>query len=576
MSDISSRLWATNDNLNVKMKDNGDDTFSMGSHVTNDELPSRIIGSVALPTYDSRNTVLFPVLDDTQTLVKSHNAIDLRYTHLDGVLYGANVAVTLSKSTNWGTSWVNLHTFTANIQQVRKVETGEILVFIYDGTIWRSDATEANFTLVHTNETVGSYTSPTFGVHMYKNMILVAEYGPSVQVDKCNKVYMSLNYGATFTKILTGAGSLTNFHIHDVKFDPYEDIIWVTTGDTIGSCKVYWTKDYGINWGEIDVSAAISTAQKFTQVIPLPETVLFLTDGLCMEVWRYERSRKGTNVDTFTANTLEKAFVIKDSWGPVAPFGNQAAITYGNEAVAYFGFQQSYDQIEMPYVIWGTKDGYSFHNIWSGGMPTLNTSSYYYGIFSTEITSDGYVVARIRDYDGVNEAQIVRILPQWKIRQTSYIDNLEEKKVAKAVPATVNYDQVLNVASAGTTTITITPPVGELWRIKQIYTLLSRPTSSTSGTHSISIRAYGVSSINEVLSLTSNFDGSLQLLRNTITSATATNGKQPSLEADQQRAILSLVATASSPLVIVYTNNTNVTQSNTINLRVSKEVEYII
>jgi len=138
-----------------------------------------------------------------------------------------------------------------------------------------------------------------------------------------------------------------------------------------------------------------------------------------------------------------------------------------------------------------------------------------------------------------------------------------------------NYDQVLNVAVGGTTTITITPSTGELWRLQAIILSLSAPAGATSGTHTLYVVPwFNTYSIYRVLEASSNYGDGIQILYNYIKDATA--GKYPTTEQAQQAAIQGLVVTNSAPLYIKYANSTNATQSGTLTVRVVREVEYIV
>jgi hypothetical protein len=146
----------------------------------------------------------------------------------------------------------------------------------------------------------------------------------------------------------------------------------------------------------------------------------------------------------------------------------------------------------------------------------------------------------------------------------------------KLVVATGTYDQALNVsASGGTATITITPPAGELWRVKGLYINLAPPSGATSGTHEI--RVYQLSeTVLFYLYAASNYGDQIRIRGGYIDVATATNGKLPTTEQAQQNAILNLVATNDVPLGIFYKNSTDVAQTNTLNIFVAREVEYIV
>jgi hypothetical protein len=141
-----------------------------------------------------------------------------------------------------------------------------------------------------------------------------------------------------------------------------------------------------------------------------------------------------------------------------------------------------------------------------------------------------------------------------------------------------NYDQILNLTTGNSTTITITPPLGEIWRIKNLYINIPAPVGGTAGTHYVLVHGYGGSPIkNSLLYASSNYGDAIQIRYNTILSATAAAGKNPTTEQAQQAAILGLSITNAEPLKLYYNNGaTGGLQSATINITVDREVETIV
>jgi len=139
-----------------------------------------------------------------------------------------------------------------------------------------------------------------------------------------------------------------------------------------------------------------------------------------------------------------------------------------------------------------------------------------------------------------------------------------------------NYDQALNVAAGSAATITITPPAGELWRIKNLYLSIVAPTGGTAGTHSISM---GIVSLNSGRNLflkgISNYQDSIRF-RNGMFDL-ATSSKQPTTETAMLQQIQALTVTNTSPLIAYYENlTTGGTQTGTILITVNREVNYIV
>lgn len=150
-------------------------------------------------------------------------------------------------------------------------------------------------------------------------------------------------------------------------------------------------------------------------------------------------------------------------------------------------------------------------------------------------------------------------------------DALMQLNGRRVAVATGDYSQVLNVAAAGNTTITITPAADELWRIINILASVARPTGSSTGTHDLEV---GYDTNNATLLVRSNFDQTVNISRNV--AGTAAASAWPDSDASQRAAVAGMVVTNAMPLKITYRNNTDVLQDNTLSINVVREVEYIV
>lgn len=145
----------------------------------------------------------------------------------------------------------------------------------------------------------------------------------------------------------------------------------------------------------------------------------------------------------------------------------------------------------------------------------------------------------------------------------------------KASLASSNYNQVLNVAANGATTVTVTPPVGELWRIRGLYLNIPAPSGATTGYHYLVGMSFGTDPLqNSKFRLQSSYNKDMQVRYNTF--ALADLQQIPSSEQGQIDLINSLVITNANPLSLFYQNLTDVLQNGTFTIRVDREVEYIV
>ncbi len=77
--------------------------------------------------------------------------------------------------------------------------------------------------------------------------IFFGEYTLNMKRDKDTHLYRSLDGGMTFEKILTLSKNKVR-HIHFVKYDPYENCIWLGTGDDDYENLLMRSFDNGENW----------------------------------------------------------------------------------------------------------------------------------------------------------------------------------------------------------------------------------------------------------------------------------------------------------------------------------------
>lgn len=80
--------------------------------------------------------------------------------------------------------------------------------------------------------------------------LFFGEYTLNSQRDHDTKLYRSTDGGITFNCVLTLKKEEVR-HIHFVKYDPYEDCVWLGTGDRDEECKLMKSVDNGETWRKI-------------------------------------------------------------------------------------------------------------------------------------------------------------------------------------------------------------------------------------------------------------------------------------------------------------------------------------
>lgn len=76
--------------------------------------------------------------------------------------------------------------------------------------------------------------------------LFFGEYSVNLDHKNETKLYRSLDNGITFETILTFPQNIR--HIHFVKYDPYEDCLWLGTGDADNECHLMRSCDNGDTW----------------------------------------------------------------------------------------------------------------------------------------------------------------------------------------------------------------------------------------------------------------------------------------------------------------------------------------
>lgn len=210
----------------------------------------------------------------------------------------------------------------------------------------------------------------------YDNIVLIAEYNQpkNYALGEGGKVYLSINNGADYTTIfdLVTDYVTANIHIHAVKYDPYEGIIWLVIGDGYGNQAILYTLDMGANWYR--AVSSLEDSVQMTSIIPLKTCVLFGSDARLVGVARYNRPECGTLPNTKIH--LDFPIIFKEGWNRTSqlsiPVASRAYIDY-DKSLAYFSFlgnitihDDNPDNILHHGQIYAT-DGYDFYEIFNKG-----------------------------------------------------------------------------------------------------------------------------------------------------------------------------------------------------------------
>ena len=335
-----------------------------------------------------------------------------------GKCYASDANNIIKRSDNWGvdgfpTTVATINTAT-DLYKMLILDNGNILVWDRSGKIFLSTNNFLSFKVVF--DMLASPTHDLFGAKAYKNYVMFTEYNNTIGL--ATKSYISEDYGVTIREcfdIYDQEGFIPNqstkFHMHDCAIDPFElnsegkPMLWVSTGDGVNAQMIFFSKDMGETWTQSTPLGYAPT--QTTQIIPLKNCVLFLSDSRIVSVLRYNRPISGTK----SGKTLnfETAFLIQAGWGKDSntevPIGSTSAIDFENSK-AYFGFGMYGNSLDgnvtddsllknQAY----TTDGYKFCEIYKSNSTTTGAGVYI--VYGVDTDEDKSVVVGLDSTDSI-------------------------------------------------------------------------------------------------------------------------------------------------------------------------------
>ncbi|MBU3126878.1 Ig-like domain-containing protein [Clostridium tagluense] len=368
------------------------------------ENPSQIIG-------DYNNKAPTPKVLNTITSVGTLLAVkdSKSYCAVGNIIY---------RSDNWGADQVSTNVGTVigatSLYKMLILDNGNVLVWDKNGKIFLSTNNFASFKKVF--DMLNSPTHDLFGAKTYKNYVMFTQY--SNTIGAASKAYISEDYGVTIKEcfdIYKQKGFIedgnTKFHTHDCAIDPYElnsagkPMLWTCIGDGIGAQMIFFSKDMGVTWTKSSPIGYGPT--QTTQIIPLKNCVLFLSDSRLVSVLRYDRPTTGTKSKQNL--NFETAFLFQVGWGKntntEVPIGCTSAIDFENSK-AYFGFSivgnaftgNITDDTLLKGQVYAT-DGYKFYEIYKNA--SLVNGSGVTAVYGIDSDNDKSIVARIGEFNSV-------------------------------------------------------------------------------------------------------------------------------------------------------------------------------
>lgn len=259
-------------------------------------------------------------------------------TDKSGSVYNYHISIPkkLRKSSDNLTTNTNIYEFDDEISRCNVCENGNILVLLKKGKLMVSKDEGKTFNILKTFEYVPHVL---FGVKQYKNIVLYTTYQNQFNTSSGREVWMTDDGGYTIRKIfdLKDYTDSYNAHLHSAVYDPYQDIIWICSGDGISQQMIYYSLDRGVTFDKVNDYGRIPF--QATEIIPLRECVLFVTDQRLVGVFRWRR------YDDFSKQNavfnFENISTITESWGKnentEVPIGSTSYIDF-NKSIAIFGY----------------------------------------------------------------------------------------------------------------------------------------------------------------------------------------------------------------------------------------------
>lgn len=314
----------------------------------------------------------------------------------------------IKHSDDLGVTWqhtLKMHpTGLSNVTNMVVLDNGDVLIcgreIDSESRIWKMDADGKNYRKVLSYEAGQGHIYGEFGFTSYQNIVLAGTYGSGPWLKEV-VVYLSLDYGETWEKIFSKPNITVDpvnghHHIHDVRYDPYENLIWVCGGDDDldphTHSFVYWSANMGKTWTK-------GLGFRATQVIPLPNAVVFGSDQTEVAgAVRYDRNFQGVAGVNLKWDGKKNEYLdwiaqrfpgqnLAPQWATIA------GIEYGKNARAYFGFRttpQNGANIMSP-TVWGTRDGLRYTAIWTLGRRSQTGEGGVLGVHGPDKDNNLYV-----------------------------------------------------------------------------------------------------------------------------------------------------------------------------------------
>lgn len=290
---------------------------------------------------------------------------------------GGSGGRSLMQSTDdWATRVQIGPAFSHIIMGVRTLDDGELLVSttrtknpdVYS-KVWKSVGYDKNnpssttFKEVLVSTNIDAFFINSWGMSVYQNIVVIAEYGERGLATGAKHVYLSTDYGNSFNLVfdlyatqVEGRPALTETaHMHTTAYDPYFNRIWVAVGDRPNTAT-YYSDDLGASWTYV----TDSNAMQYTGIVALPDAVLFGSDRHPNGVYVYHRK------DKYAMPKIEPLLKVNDLSTITHVFGLPFKKDWSPASPVYFSAPTIDNTMDYAPCIVATVDGKKAFKIWEG------------------------------------------------------------------------------------------------------------------------------------------------------------------------------------------------------------------
>lgn len=172
-----------------------------------------------------------------------------------------------------------------------------------------------------------------FSMHTCDNIGIMCQYNGSKAPRSGYMAFLTKDYGETWTTLfnleaVVDNPSVRNYHLHTVVYDKYGDMYWAVSGDETNVDMIWYSLD-GTKWYKSNTKIS----NKATEVIPMRDCVVFVSDTECVSTMRWNR----TVINAGDTLYFDMIAIHEKQWNEPCPIGS-VGIYDEKENVAYYSY----------------------------------------------------------------------------------------------------------------------------------------------------------------------------------------------------------------------------------------------